>query len=74
MHKEGKKYSFWTKGFEILQNIQDRFTIEKQIRRAKDPVLLTTQCQQKQSKEKHSREEDNGANIPNIAEFCTMFK
>lgn len=74
LHKEGKKYSFWTKGFEILQNIQDRFTVEKQMRRAKDPVLLTTQCQQKQSKEKHSREEDNGPNIPDIAEFCTMFE
>ena len=74
LHKEGRKYSFWTKDFEILQNIQDWFTVEKQMQSAKDPVLLTTQCQQKQSKGKHVREEDNGPNILDIAEFCTMFK
>ena len=40
LYKEGKKYSFWTKGFEILQNIQDWFTIKKQMRRAKNPVCV----------------------------------
>jgi hypothetical protein len=30
---------FWEKGFEILQNINDRFTLEKEVKHAKDPVF-----------------------------------
>jgi hypothetical protein len=47
-HKELKKHInnedtvFWKKGFEILQNIQDRSTLEKHIKRARDPISITT--------------------------------
>jgi hypothetical protein len=33
-----KKYTrFWEKGFEILQNIEDRATLQKHVRHARDP-------------------------------------
>jgi hypothetical protein len=47
-HKELKKHInkedtvFWKKGFEILQNIQDRSTLEKHVKRARDPISITT--------------------------------
>ncbi len=33
---------FWKKGFEILQNVQDRATLEKYVKRARDPIFITT--------------------------------
>ncbi len=33
---------FWKKGFEIIQNIQDRSTLEKHVKRARDPISITT--------------------------------
>ncbi len=33
---------FWKKGFEILQNIQDRSTLERHVKRARDPISITT--------------------------------
>ena len=47
-HNELKKHTnkentvFWKKGFEILQNIQDRSTMEKHVKRARDPISITT--------------------------------
>ncbi len=37
-----KKTVFWKKGFEILQNLQDRSTLEKHVKRARDPISTTT--------------------------------
>jgi hypothetical protein len=33
---------FWKKGFEILQNIQDRSALEKHVKRTRDPISITT--------------------------------
>ncbi len=41
-HLDSKFTKFWEKGFEILQNIHDRLTLEKEIKRAKDPIFVTT--------------------------------
>ena len=41
-HLDSKSTKFWEKGFEILQNINDRLTLEKEINRAKDPIFVTT--------------------------------
>ncbi len=30
---------FWHKGFDILQNLNNRMTLEKEIKRAKDPFF-----------------------------------
>ncbi len=38
-----KKYTkVWEKGFEILQNIEDRATIQKHVKLARDPTSLAT--------------------------------
>ncbi len=41
-HNNKEETVFWKKGFEILQNIQDRSTLEKDAKRAKDPISITT--------------------------------
>ena len=38
-HLKHKKTIFWHKGFDILQNINDRMTLEKELKRAKDPFF-----------------------------------
>jgi hypothetical protein len=36
-----KKYTnFWEKGFEILQNIEDRATLQKCVKRARDTISM----------------------------------
>jgi hypothetical protein len=36
-----KKYTkFWEKGFEILQNIEDRAILQKHVKRARDPISM----------------------------------
>ncbi len=36
-HLENKETNFWLKGFEILQNINDRLTLEKELKCYKGP-------------------------------------
>ncbi len=41
-HINKKDTVFWKKGFKILQNIQDRSTLEKHVKRARDPISNTS--------------------------------
>ena len=41
-HINNEETVFWKKGFEILQNIQDRSTLEKHVKRARDPISINT--------------------------------
>ena len=41
-HKKNENTIFWKKGFKIIQNIQDRDTLQKQMRRARDPICMVT--------------------------------
>ena len=43
---EWPKGRFWEKGFEILQNIQEKTNLEGQLKRARDQVTQPTQCLQ----------------------------
>jgi len=36
------KTKFWNKGFEILQNIEDRSNLQKHIKCARDPISMAT--------------------------------
>ncbi len=38
-HLKHEKKIFWHKGFDILQNINDRMTLEKELKQAKDPIF-----------------------------------
>ncbi len=61
---------FWPKGFEILQNMQDRLTLEKHLKRAKDPILLQTKCTEPESSD-NKKERNDGPLLPDITEFLT---
>ncbi len=37
-----KPTKFWEKGIEILQNIEDRATLQKYVKRARDPISMAT--------------------------------
>ena len=41
-HLEQKHTKFWGKGFEILQNIDDRATLQKHVKRASYPITMVT--------------------------------
>ncbi len=41
-HLENKETKIWQKGFEILKNINDRLTLEKELKCAKNPIFLMT--------------------------------
>ncbi len=48
-HINNEDTVFWKKGFEILQNIQERSTLEKHVKRARDPISITTNGAQTKS-------------------------
>jgi len=73
--KEKNHLDFWEKGFEILQNIQDRFTLERKLKRARDPINLQTTCRQREgSKDMQQCDQNNGPEIPDISQFCSEFE
>ena len=41
-HIKKEDTEFWKKVFKMLQNIQDRSTLEKHVKRARDPISTTT--------------------------------
>jgi hypothetical protein len=41
-HNNNEETVFWNKGFEILQNIQDKSLLEKHLKRARDTISITT--------------------------------
>jgi hypothetical protein len=47
---------FWHKRFDILQNINDRMTLEKELKGAKDSIFLTTKPDTKSQQEKWQKE------------------
>ena len=69
-----RRYKFWPKGFEILQNFQDRFTLEKKLRRARDPILLQTKLQQPDATDtKNSKNADKEPLVPDITDLLSQF-
>ena len=41
-HLNKETTQFWKKGFNILQNIEDRSTLQKHLKRARDPIAMST--------------------------------
>ena len=44
-HTKKEDTVFWKRGFEILQNIQDRSTLEKHVKHARDPISIITKSE-----------------------------
>jgi hypothetical protein len=52
---EHEKTIFWQKGCDILQNINDRMTLEKELKQAKDPILFTTKNKKPDTKSEQEK-------------------
>jgi len=73
LHFDNKKTTFWPKGFEILQNIQDIVALEKGLRRAHNELTRVTNCRGSDDadKRKYHNDDDND-NSPDITAFCSI--
>jgi hypothetical protein len=66
---------FWKKGFEILQNIQDRSTLEKQVKHARDPISITTKNEkQNESNGIQTKSPVRSSNIGDILDVENQLK
>ncbi len=66
---------FWKKGFEILQNIQNRSTLEKYTKRARDPILITTKNEKPNKTNcKHTKSPVGSSNVIDILDMDKQFK
>jgi hypothetical protein len=43
LKRQNKPTAFWTKGFDILQNMQDRRTLDKNVKKASDNIMNETE-------------------------------
>ena len=69
-YRKREKTTFWKKGFHILQNIQDRMTLDKNMKRATDFITNVTTCQApEENKNKQLNTNDDG-DIDDILDFC----
>ena len=68
-HYQKKATKFWSIGFEILQNIEDRSNIQKNLHRARDPITMTTI--NKQPIETNKRR-TNHTNMEQLADILEM--
>jgi hypothetical protein len=74
-HNNNKETLFWKKGFEILQNIQDRSTLEKQVKRARDPISITTKNEQpSETNSIQTKSPVGSSNVIDILDMDKQFK
>ncbi len=74
-HNNKEKTVFWKKGFEILQNIQDRSTLEKHVKRARDPISITTKNEKPNETNSIQTESPVGSsNVVDILDMDKQFK
>ncbi len=70
-----KKTVFWKKGFEILQNIQDRSTSEKHVKRARDSILITTKNKKlNKTNSKQTKFPVESSNVIDVLDMDKQFK
>ncbi len=66
---------FWKKGFEILQNIQDRSTLKKHVKRARDPISITTKNDKpNETNCRQTKSSVGSSNVIDILEMDKQFK
>ncbi len=69
-----KVTTFWKKGFEILQNIQDRLTLQKHLKRPRDPIFMTT-VNEKPNEEKKTKTQPTDENkVMDILQVGALLK
>ncbi len=66
---------FWKKGFEILQNIQDRSTLEKNVKCAQDPISITTKNEKpNETNRRQPKSTVGSSNVIDILDMDKQFK
>ncbi len=74
-HNNNEETVFWKKGFEILQNIQDRSTLEKHVKRARDPISITTKNEQpSETNSIRTKSPVGSSNVVDILDMDRQFK
>ena len=73
-HHKKEVMKFWKKEFEILQKIQDRLTLQKNLKRPQDPIFMTT-VNEKPNKEKKTKSQSPDVNkVMDILQVGSKFK
>jgi hypothetical protein len=67
-HHNKEDTKFWKKVFDILQNIQDRLTLQKHLKCPQDPIFMTT------VNEKSMKKRRQKANLPTKIKLWTYCK
>ena len=67
------KCTFWVEGFYILQNMQERITLQKHLSRTRDPIVLQTKCKQS-DKKKNLQDQNNESTVPDIADYIDQYE
>ena len=65
-----EKTTFWKRGFHILQNIQDRMTLDKNMKRATNFITNVTTCQAQEENKNKQLNTNNDGDIDDILDFC----
>ncbi len=71
-HINKEDTAFWKKGFQVLQNIQDRSTLEKRVKCARDPISTT--IKNKKPKETNGTQTKSSVESNNIGDILDMDK
>lgn len=71
-HRESRPTNFWKKGFEILQNIENRQAMDDGSERATDRITNETECKEPDTNTKHSYQnrEEGQSDLNDILNFC----
>jgi hypothetical protein len=70
-----QKYTkFLEKGFEILQNIEDRATLQKHVKRARDPISIATINKKPDEANKHQTNFSDIDQVVDIPEIGIQFR
>jgi hypothetical protein len=64
-----KKKTFWGKGFEILQNIENRSALQKLVKHARDPISMVTINKKPDEANKNQRD---FSDIDQVADILEM--
>ena len=51
--------------------MQDTLTMEKKVKRARDPITMTTQCEQPDDPGTKTRKNDENDPVSDILQFCS---
>jgi len=69
-HPTSSPSLFWAKGFEILENIEERMTVSRNNRRTIDKLTYTTNCDQEKDDSKQDKDFGEDDDVPDISFFC----